>query len=383
MAEEICVHHHVLLERRGGAAKVARILAAGSRSGKHASLSFEIAEPGGAVDAQRSFQCEPGGLAVSAPAGSVVHVHATRDWQALLSGFRAAPRPLIVTAHDCTLITGGCVYPVFCDQHQLGCPDPCPRVYPNSRQTRSRIHEALSLVRPLLVSPSTWLARLLRQEWPDILLKVIPNGVDAPVHLAGKAQARSRLGISPAAKVVLFLAHGGTKAAYKGGDRFEALSARVSGKVPGTLSLLVGGAEPGRGEGVMLLPYVEGELLSTVLRASDVLVYPSKADNHPLVVLEAMAHGLPVAAYGVGGIPEQIEDGVSGRLVPVNDEEGLAEAAAGILSNARDARILGENARNKALRHFSSERMALDYAKLYARMMEKNTKDNYEECKRV
>ncbi|MBI4806682.1 MAG: glycosyltransferase [Desulfovibrio sp.] len=374
MADGPSVHHHVLLERRGGTAKVARMLAASPGSGAGTSLSFEIPESGVFADTLRSFQCDPGDLAALAPAGSVVHVHATRDWQALLAGFRATPGtpgPLIVTAHDCTLITGGCVYPVFCDQHQFGCPDPCPRAYPDSRRARSLIHEAVSSLRPVLVSPSSWLARLLRHEWPDIPVKVIPNGIDAPPQLADKSQSRSRLGISPAAKVVLFLAHGGTKAAYKGGDRFEALFARVAAKVPGALCLLAGGEESLRGEGVMRLPYVDGELLSTVLRAADVLVYPSQADNHPLVVLEAMGHALPVAAYGVGGIPEQIENGVCGRLVPVNDEEGLAEAAAGILSDARLAKVLGENARSRALKHFSAGRMALDYAKLYARLMAK------------
>lgn len=371
MAEAPGVHHHVLLERRGGAVKVARMLARRQAAGGNASLSFEVSESGEADGSPGSFQCSPDALASLAPAGSVVHVHATRDWQALLAGFKTTPRPLLVTAHDCTLITGGCVYPVFCDQHALGCPDPCPRVYPDSWRTRSLIREAVSSVRPVLVSPSSWLAGLLRREWPDVQVKVIPNGTDIPPELVDKAQARSRLGISPVAKVALFLAHGGTKAAYKGGDRFETLSARVAAKVPGSLCLIAGGEESGRGDGVMRLPYVDGELLSLVLRACDVLAYPSQADNHPLVVLEAMAHGLPVAAYAVGGIPEQIEDGVCGRLVPINDEEGLAAAVAGILVDARLAKVLGENARHRARKHFSSERMAQDYAKLYARLMAK------------
>ena len=351
---------------------MARMLAQRQTAVRHASLSFEVSEPGETEGALKSFQCAPGDLASLAPAGSIVHVHATRDWLALVTGFGNGPRPLLVTAHDCTLITGGCVYPVFCDQHAQGCPDPCQRAYPNSWRTRALIREAVSSARPVLVSPSSWLAGLLRQEWPDLPVKVIPNGTDLPALLADKAQARTRLGISPAAKVVLFLAHGGTKAAYKGGDRFETLFARVAAKVPGTLALLVGGDETGRGDGVMRLPYVDGELLSLVLRACDVLVYPSQADNHPLVVLEAMAHGLPVAAYGVGGIPEQIENGASGRLVSVNDEEGLAVAVAGILSDVRLAKVMGDNARNRAVRHFSSERMAGDYDRLYARLMPKN-----------
>nr|WP_279355737.1 glycosyltransferase [Fundidesulfovibrio agrisoli] len=121
-------------------------------------------------------------------------------------------------------------------------------------------------------------------------------------------------------------------------------------------------------EGLAVFPYLEGERLRSLMRAADVLVYPTLADNHPLVVLESMAQGVPVAAYGVGGVPEQMTDGVEGFVVPPGDEPWLAGACARLLCDQGLARGMGREARARALRHFTVERMALDYWRITEKM---------------
>jgi glycosyltransferase involved in cell wall biosynthesis len=69
-----------------------------------------------------------------------------------------------------------------------------------------------------------------------------------------------------------------------------------------------------------------GPQLFSLMRASDVLVLPSFTEGLPLVLIEAMANGLPVIASAVGGIPEIVEDGISGLLVPPGDHRSLALA---------------------------------------------------------
>jgi len=58
----------------------------------------------------------------------------------------------------------------------------------------------------------------------------------------------------------------------------------------------------------------------------DVLVIPSFSEGMPNVALEGMAAGLPVVASAVGGVPETVSDGSTGRLVPAGDPQALADA---------------------------------------------------------
>ncbi len=80
----------------------------------------------------------------------------------------------------------------------------------------------------------------------------------------------------------------------------------------------------------------------------DVLVVPSLTEGAPLVVLEAMAAGVPVAASSVGGIPDQIRHEREGLLVAPGDAEALGEAILGLLRDPAYARSLGEAGRRRA-----------------------------------
>ena len=79
-----------------------------------------------------------------------------------------------------------------------------------------------------------------------------------------------------------------------------------------------------------------------------VFVLASRQDPFPLAVLEAMACGLPVVATRVGGVPDQIADGVDGVLVPAGDPGALAQAIVGILEDAPTASLMGSRARSSA-----------------------------------
>jgi glycosyltransferase involved in cell wall biosynthesis len=75
---------------------------------------------------------------------------------------------------------------------------------------------------------------------------------------------------------------------------------------------------------------------------------PSHSEGSPNVVLEAMAAGLPVVANRVGGVPEILDDGVTGILVPARDPEAMATAIVRVLSNAELRASLGAAARCRA-----------------------------------
>jgi len=93
--------------------------------------------------------------------------------------------------------------------------------------------------------------------------------------------------------------------------------------------------------------FLEGDDLAEAFASSDVFVMPSRTETLGLVVLEAMASGLPVVAARAGGIPEMIEDGVSGFLF--DGEDQAAALVERLLSSPEDREVVGRSARAHAL----------------------------------
>ena len=89
-----------------------------------------------------------------------------------------------------------------------------------------------------------------------------------------------------------------------------------------------------------------------VLAALDVAVISSDYEGAPLAVIEFMAAGLPVVATRVGGIPDLIDDGEQGLLVPRRDPAALADAIAGLLADPGRARAIGEAGRRRQRAEF-------------------------------
>ena len=108
-----------------------------------------------------------------------------------------------------------------------------------------------------------------------------------------------------------------------------------------------------------------------VLRKSSVLVLPSREEGFGLVLLEAMAAGVPVVATRVGGIPEIIADGENGLLVDREDPEALAEAISRILADPELRRRLVAKG-FETLTRFSWEKMADEVDDVYRELAEKN-----------
>jgi glycosyltransferase involved in cell wall biosynthesis len=103
-----------------------------------------------------------------------------------------------------------------------------------------------------------------------------------------------------------------------------------------------------------------------LLAAADVFVMPSLWEGLPLAILEAMLAQKAIVASVTSGIPEAINDGQEGLLVPPGDEAALAEALGRVLSDAALRSRLAAQARARALREFTVECMTDQYERLYA-----------------
>ncbi len=104
----------------------------------------------------------------------------------------------------------------------------------------------------------------------------------------------------------------------------------------------------------------------------DVLVVSSNNEGTPVSAIEAMASGCPVVATRVGGLPDLIDDGETGYLVPRGDADSLAEAVMGLLRDRETARRMGESARARVAERFTIERLVADTERLYAGLLAKS-----------
>jgi glycosyltransferase involved in cell wall biosynthesis len=120
---------------------------------------------------------------------------------------------------------------------------------------------------------------------------------------------------------------------------------------------------------VQFIDHLERSHLVPYYQQADLCVVPSLYETCPYTVLEAMACGRPVVATNVGGIPEIIEDGLTGRLVPKEDSDQLAETIRELLSNPLERERLGKNARVHIEKHYSREVIARRYADLLERVI--------------
>lgn len=116
--------------------------------------------------------------------------------------------------------------------------------------------------------------------------------------------------------------------------------------------------------------FVDRDGLARELSEASLLVLPSHEDNCPMVVLEAMAAGVPVAASRVGGVPELIQEGVTGTLMDPSDPESIRTAVLSPLSRGDDALAMARAAKMEARKRFSPEVIARAHLDFYRSVLE-------------
>jgi glycosyltransferase involved in cell wall biosynthesis len=113
----------------------------------------------------------------------------------------------------------------------------------------------------------------------------------------------------------------------------------------------------GLSEDVIFAGYYPQDQIIDAVGAFDIFVLPSLHEGLPYAILDAMSLGKPIVATKVGGIPEQINNGVSGILVPPRDSEELANAIIYLLTNEEKAKEMGLKARKKVRDNFTIKSM--------------------------
>jgi len=207
---------------------------------------------------------------------------------------------------------------------------------------------------------------------------VIPNGIsvaDYAPNPHNRERIRRELGIKSEAVVIL---HVGRFAEAKNHALLLRAFARLQSSQPLYL-LLVGGGELlapmqqrarelGIAERVRFLG-VRSDI-PAVLNAADIFTLPSRYEGNPMSVMEAMAAGLPVVATAVGGVPELVEEGVSGFLTPNEDLDALVAALQRLVDKADVRQQMGEAALRRAQEKFDVRHTVRAYEALYEAILQ-------------
>lgn len=280
----------------------------------------------------------------------IIHFHWMSQMIDFLDTLRRLPEaiPVVWTLHDMNAFTGGCTYNLDCEGFWRDCGE-CPQqesgkgrreVALNHRRKRKALAGLEDRI--CIVTPSHWMAKQVgrSQLMSGFRCEVIANGIDQEIfHPSRRRAGRERMGIGAEEKVILFVA-ASIDNPLKGMALMREVLPQVEMMDPKVRVVVLGDGKGGDWpEGWQWLGSVtEEERLAEVYAGSDVLVVPSMADNFPNVIGEGLSCGLPVVASEVGGIPEMVRNGQSGRLFEKGSAEGLKRAIGEVLKGMPERR---------------------------------------------
>ena len=205
-------------------------------------------------------------------------------------------------------------------------------------------------------------AQLRRERVPAAMIDVIPNGIevgDFPVWRRPSGKVITTVANLRIGKAHDVLLHAAVLVLQRHPDaRF-----RIVGDGPLRAELEAQARALGIAANVDFLGGRDD--VPTQLASSDLFAFPSLMEAFPNGVMEAMAAGLPVVATGVGGIPELVEHGRNGLLVPPGAVRPLADGILRFLDDRAEADACGRAARQTIASRYSFDRMVAAFEALY------------------
>lgn len=206
-------------------------------------------------------------------------------------------------------------------------------------------------------------------------VRVIPNFVDVK-HYVRREGCALRWRLAPADEKLLV--HVSNFRPVKRVLDCIEIFARVAKKVPSRLIMVGDGPDAGAaalradelGVGSDVVFVGKQPRIADYLSIADVLLVPSQTESFGLSALEAMSCEVPVVASNVGGLPEVVEDGVTGFLREIGNVDSMADAVLQILTDDALASRMGAAGRAVAVEQFTTERIVPQYLEYYRQVIE-------------
>ncbi|WP_225875345.1 glycosyltransferase [[Limnothrix rosea] IAM M-220] len=317
----------------------------------------------------------------------LIHLHDLPSFN--LSGLPWLTRqvPTVWTLHSMAPFTGNCSYSYDCDRWQKNCGN-CPQFgqFPLLWYHRDGSRLNLNLKRLIyrfsnlhIVGVSQWISDAARQSvFGHLPVSTILNPVqtDNFFPIADKLALRQELNIPLDASVILFSVSGKIEDNRKGLDLMLAALPQLALDDIYLIPLGIAGNSKKISEA--FAPYAHRNfehisdvvLLNKLLNAADVVWHPSRADNLPLMVIEAFAAGTPVIAAAVGGVPEIMGDRDVGLSITPDSSQALVEATQIFFRRSpKERQIMGERAVSYAIETFSLDQFLTAHETLFKSLL--------------
>jgi len=290
--------------------------------------------------------------------------------------------PVVWTLHDMWPFVGNAAH-TFGDESwkQLKSSKEETKIYPHiginrGKQLLKRKQRIYKKSRLHLVVPSHWLYNLVKQSpvFENKPIHRIVHGLDLQLFKPkDKASCRRALGIPENAKILMFSSSDDlAKSPWKGGQLLVDILTAIDSKIDDRIETLV----LGKGQLTTLkhlknlklhqMGYINNEKLVTILLcAADLFIYPTRADSLGLVLVESIACGTPCITFDLGGCTDVIQNDVSGYLIAPFNTEKFADMTIEVLNNKEKLSSLSQTSRKFAEENFDITDMAKRYYDLF------------------
>lgn len=315
----------------------------------------------------------------------IVHFHWINASMLSIKDIKKINKPIVWTMHDMWPFTGGCHYSDNCVLYKEDC-NKCKQLS-NKKDTflsgcilkeKYSSYKKKSIV---YVTPSEWLEKCSKESFllKNSNIKVIPNGIDLKIFKKlDKNFCKKILNLDLSKKYILFGAMTSTSDKRKGYDLLKrALSffkEKFYLKDKDIVLLVFGANKPQNNENlpfdINYLGQISDDItLNIIYNSADVFIAPSREDNLPNTIVEALSCGVPCVAFNVGGMIDLIEHKNNGYLAEPFNIEDLAEGINFVLEDENRWNNLSENALNKAQKDYNINDISDKYIDLYKKIL--------------
>jgi len=313
----------------------------------------------------------------------IINLHWVAEFQSVetITSLLKTGKPVVWTLHDENPYTGGCHYSAGCIKYQEDCYD-CLQLKVNRNQIPFyNLKNKIKLwgKNLTIVTPSAWLAKSARKSrvFKDLRIEIIPNSLETHIFKPKPKQlAKEELRIKPHVVTLLFGAHTGNEKRKGFSKLLEALNHCLQdekfkhlAKTGGIKIMTFGPPQEELKEmdiEIKTNGYIEDDdKLATIYSAADMFILPSLEDNLPNTMLEAMACGTPVISFEVGGMPDLIQNGVTGYMAPCFESQKFGQLILRLVFNKNLREEMRANCRELIVKKFKLQDQAENYLELF------------------